>query len=281
MGTQLIVQEGQAALFVCGGVVADVFYQGTHTLSTDNIPILKKLINLPFGGTTPFSAEIYFINTTVKLDINWGTSEPIQLIDPKYHVKLRVRAFGQMGVRILDAATFFKEVIGGMQKDDIVKVDKVKKYYRRILVVKVKSVIADTIITNKISALEITTKLEELSDKLEEQILPEFKNTVLRLLISLFSPLISRTRILRKLIRFLKITQLLKSWVMRASMNQTIGNPIYKEEMKECVSCHAKIPAGSKFCPECGFNNSGIICECGNKLAPGTKFCPECGKKVQ
>lgn len=281
MGTQLIVQEGQAALFVCGGVVADVFYPGTYTLSTDNIPILKKLINLPFGGTTPFSAEIYFINTTVKLDINWGTSEPIQLIDPKYHVKLRVRAFGQMGVRILDAATFFKEVIGGMQKDDVVKVDKVKEYYRRILVVKVKSVITDTIITNKISALEITTKLEELSDKLEEQILPEFKNTVLRLLISLFSPLISRTRILRKLIRFLKITQLLKSWVMRASMNQTIGNPIYKEEMKECVSCHAKIPAGSKFCPECGFNNSGIICECGNKLAPGTKFCPECGKKVQ
>ena len=62
MGTQLIVQEGQAALFVCGGVVADVFYPGTHTLSTDNIPILKKLINLPFGGTTPFSAEIYFIS---------------------------------------------------------------------------------------------------------------------------------------------------------------------------------------------------------------------------
>lgn len=49
MGTQLIVQEGQAALFVCGGVVADVFYQGTHTLSTDNIPILKKLINLPLA----------------------------------------------------------------------------------------------------------------------------------------------------------------------------------------------------------------------------------------
>lgn len=223
MGTQLIVQEGQAALFVCGGVVADVFYPGTHTLSTDNIPILKKLINLPFGGMTPFNAEIYFINTTVKLDINWGTSEPIQLIDPKYHVKLRVRAFGQMGVRILDAATFFKEVIGGMQKDDIVKVDKAKEYYRRILVVKVKSVIAG-----------------ELSDKIEEQILPEFKNTVLRLLISLFSPLISRTRILRKLIRFFKITQLLKSWVMRAM--QRNGHLMYmkaqqitKAALRECL----------------------------------------------
>ncbi len=159
LGTQLIVQEGQVALFVREGMVTDVFYPGTHTLATDNIPILKKLINLPFGGMTPFSAEIYFINTTVKLDINWGTMEPIQLIDPKYHVKLRIRAFGQMGLRILDAATFFKEVIGGMQKDDIVKIDKVKEYYRGILVVKVKSVIADAIITNKISALEITTKL--------------------------------------------------------------------------------------------------------------------------
>ena len=56
---------------------------------------------------------------------------------------------------------------------------------------------------------------------------------------------------------------------------------IQKEETKECASCHAKIPINSKFCPECGFNNSEIICECGNKLSPGTKFCPECGKKVE
>ena len=135
LGTQLIVQEGQVALFVRGGMVADVFYTGTYTLATDNLPILKSLINLPFGGKTPFSAEIYFINTTVRLDINWGTIDPIQLIDPKYYVKLRIRAFGQMGLRILDATTLFKEVIGGMQKTDIVKFDKIKEYYRGILVI--------------------------------------------------------------------------------------------------------------------------------------------------
>ena len=179
LGTQLIVQEGQVALFVRGGMVADVFYTGTYTLATDNLPILKSLINLPFGGKTPFSAEIYFINTTVRLDINWGTIDPIQLIDPKYYVKLRIRAFGQMGLRILDATTLFKEVIGGMQKTDIVKFDKIKEYYRGILVIKVKSAIADAIITNEISALEI-----------------------------------SQTRTLIRLIRFLKIRLLLKSWVM-------------------------------------------------------------------
>lgn len=175
LGTQLIVQEGQVAIFVKKGLVADVFYPGTHTLTTENLPILKSIVNIPFGGKTPFSAEVYFLNMTVKMDINWGTIDPIQLIDPKYYVKLRVRAFGQMGLRVLDAARLFKEVIGGMQKDDIVKFDKIKEYYKGILVLKAKSAIADAIITNGISALEISAKLESLSSKVKEQVAPEFE----------------------------------------------------------------------------------------------------------
>lgn len=175
IGTQLIVQEGQVALFVKGGMMADVFYPGTYTLAADNLPVLKHIINLPFGGRTPFSAEVYFVNTAVKMDINWGTITPIQLIDPKYFVKLRVRAFGQMALRILDVTTLFKEVIGGMQKYDIVKFDKVKEYYRGILVLKAKTAIADAIINNGISALEISTKLESLSEAVKEQITPEFE----------------------------------------------------------------------------------------------------------
>ena len=320
LGTQLIVQEGQVALFVRGGMVADVFYTGTYTLATDNLPILKSLINLPFGGKTPFSAEIYFINTTVRLDINWGTIDPIQLIDPKYYVKLRIRAFGQMGLRILDATTLFKEVIGGMQKTDIVKFDKIKEYYRGILVIKVKSAIADAIITNEISALEISTKLESLSERVKEQVSPEFEKygfTVANFFIQSINFPDEDFDKINKILEDKAAFEIMgdgryatkrsfdvyegaannQSGVagafaaggiglgaamgMGASMNQTVGNPIHKEEMKECVSCHAKISVGSKFCPECGFNNSEIICECGNKLAPGTKFCPECGKKVQ
>lgn len=91
------------------------------------------------------------------------------------YVKLRIRAFGQMGLRVLDVTTLFKEVIGGMQKADIVKFDKIKEYYRGILVIKAKSAIADAIINNGISALEISTKLESLSEKVKEQISPEFE----------------------------------------------------------------------------------------------------------
>ena len=97
------------------------------------------------------------------------------MIDPKYYVKLRVRAFGQMGLKVLDVTTLFKEVIGGMQKSDIVKFDKIKEYYRGLLVIKVKSAVVDAIITNGISGLEISIKLEKLSESVKEQISPEFE----------------------------------------------------------------------------------------------------------
>jgi membrane protease subunit (stomatin/prohibitin family) len=319
-GTQLIVQEGQVAIFVKGGRIADVFYAGSYTLSTENLPILRGLVNIPFGGNSPFSAEIYFLNTTVRLDISWGTSDPIQLIDPKYYVKLRIRAFGQMGLRVADAPTLFVQVIGGMQRADVVRFDKVKEYFRGLLVIKAKSAIADAIINNGISALEISTKLESLSERVKEQITPEFEKygfSVANFYIQSINFPDEDFEKINKILEDKAAFEIMgdgryatkrsfdvyegaannqngvagafaaggigvgAAMGMGASMSQTVGNPIHKEETKECASCHAQIPIGSKFCPECGFNNSEIVCECGKKLAPGTKFCPECGKKVE
>ncbi|WP_455903005.1 SPFH domain-containing protein [Clostridium sp.] len=320
LGTQLIVQEGQVALFVKGGTIADVFYPGTYTLTTENLPILKALVNLPFGGRTPFSAEIYFVNTTVRLDINWGTIDPIQLIDPKYYVKLRVRAFGQMGLRVLDVTTLFRNVIGGMQKADIVKFDKIKEYYRGILVIKVKSAIADAIITNGVSALEISSRLEDLSENVRGKILPEFERygfTVANFFVqsvnfpdedfekinhiledkAAFEIMGDRRYATKRSFDVYEGAANNQNGVagtfaaggiglgaamgMGASMSQTVGNPLQKEETKKCISCGKQIPVHCKFCPECGFNNSEKVCECGHRLTPGVKFCPECGKKVE
>lgn len=174
-GTQLIVGEGQVAIFVKGGRVCDIFAPGTYTLSTGNLPILNTLVNIPFGGKTPFTAEIYYINTASKLDIRWGTSDPIQLIDPKYLVRLRIRAFGQMGLKIANCKEFFTNIIGSMNASDIVKFDKVLDFYRGVLVAKVKSDIADIIINDKISALEIAPQLDEISEKLGATLAPEFE----------------------------------------------------------------------------------------------------------
>ncbi len=173
-GTQLIVGEGQVALFVKHGQICDVFTPGTYTLSTENLPILRGLINLPFGRKTPFTAEIFYINTVTKLDMMWGTSDPIQLVDPKYYTRLRVRAFGQFGMKISDHVLFMRELIGAMNPLDIVKFQKVTDYFKGILVTKVKSIISDLMINQKISALEITPMLEEVSEKVEAQLEADF-----------------------------------------------------------------------------------------------------------
>ena len=319
LGTQLIVQEGQVALFVKSGMVADVFYSGRYTLETENLPLLKNLVNIPFGGRTPFSAEVYFINSTVRLDINWGTTDPIQLIDPKYYVKLRIRAFGQMALKVLDVSALFKELIGGMQKADIVKFDKIKEFYRGILVMKAKSAIADAIITNKISALEISTKLEKLSEKVKEEIFPEFEKygfTVANFYIQSVNFPDEDFDKINKILEDKAAFEIMGDGRYAAKrsfdvyegaanndngmagvfaaggvgigtamgigscMDQMVSNPIANNATKICTSCGAEMPMNAKFCTQCGFNNSEMICECGAKLAAGTKFCPQCGKKV-
>ena len=101
IGSQLIVGEGQQAIFVKGGQALDCFDPGTHTLVTGNIPLIDKLINLPFGGDTPFSAEVWFVNTTVKRDLKWGTPSPIPLMDATLGFPVSARAFGKWGQRLM------------------------------------------------------------------------------------------------------------------------------------------------------------------------------------
>ncbi|SFM22163.1 Membrane protease subunit, stomatin/prohibitin family, contains C-terminal Zn-ribbon domain [Paenibacillus sp. 1_12] len=173
-GTQLIVGEGQIAVFVKGGKALDYFSAGTYTLNAPNIPILQSLINIPFGGRTPLAAEVFFINKTVKLDVLWGTSDPISLIDPKYSVRMRVRAFGQFGIKITDYRVFLTEIIGAVGDDQIVKYDVVLNYFKGVTVTKVKTIIADTIINQKISVLDIAPRLEEISETAQDSLSSEF-----------------------------------------------------------------------------------------------------------
>lgn len=174
MGTQLIVGEGQVAVFVSGGQALDFFTAGTYKLSTSNIPLLQGLLNLPYGGKTPFTAEVYFINKTSKLDITWGTVDPIQLIDPKYNIKLRIRAFGQFGMKVEDFRVFLTELIGTLNAFDAVNYNKVLDYFKGVLVMRVKASIAEDIIKKQISALEISAYLDDISEKCKEDIGKEF-----------------------------------------------------------------------------------------------------------
>ena len=174
LGSTLVVNEGQVAIFVKGGQVYDYFSAGSYILSTNNLPLLGSILNFFYDSKSPFTAEIFFINTTSKLDLYWGTSDPIQLIDPKYFVKLRIRAYGQAGLRIEDCMLFFREIIGGMNPAEVVQFEKVLDYFRGSLVTHLKTELASKIIHDKISALEISTQLTNLSNALKEAIKHEF-----------------------------------------------------------------------------------------------------------
>ena len=125
--TQLIVNESQEAILFKGGKALDVFQSGRHTLETANIPILNKIINLPFGGRSPFTAEVWYINKVNSLDIKWGTASPIQLQDPKYSVFIPVRAFGQFGIRIENSKQFLVKLDGTLSVFDKTNI---LKYFR-------------------------------------------------------------------------------------------------------------------------------------------------------
>lgn len=161
LGSQLVVYPLQVAIFVKGGKVYDQFSSGTYTLKTSNIPLLNHVINLPFGSESPFKAEVWFINLTSKLNMKWGTPTPIQLDDPKYHVLLPVRSFGQYGLRVRNPELFLKSLIGNMSA---FSADKVDSYFKGILLSQISVAITSKILKDNISVLDINTYLAELSE---------------------------------------------------------------------------------------------------------------------
>lgn len=176
--TQLIVNESQEAILVKGGQVCDVFGAGRHTLETANIPILNKLINLPFGGRSPFTAEVWYINKAFSLDVKWGTSTPIQIQDPKYKVFIPIRAFGQFGIRIEESKKFLLKLVGTLSQFDKTSI---LKYFRGVYLTKAKDVISSYLIHKNVSVLEINAYLDEISTYLQEKISPTFEEYGIKL----------------------------------------------------------------------------------------------------
>lgn len=111
MGAQLTVREGQTAVFINEGQLADEFGPGRYELTTKNMPIMTTLQSWKHGFESPFKAEIYFVNTRKFTDQKWGTQNPIMMRDTDFGV-VRVRAFGSYAFRVTDASRFIQEVVG-------------------------------------------------------------------------------------------------------------------------------------------------------------------------
>jgi membrane protease subunit (stomatin/prohibitin family) len=161
------VNTAQTAFFVKGGVIYDRFESGTYTITTANIPLLNKVLNLPFGNESPFKAEVWFINLINKLDCKWGTLTPIQLEDPKYGMVVSIRAYGQYGMKISNPEVFLRTLVGNLAS---YSTDKVMEYFKGKIISSLTGLIAQKMALENMSVLEINAHLGELSTFCQEQL---------------------------------------------------------------------------------------------------------------
>ena len=137
-GAKLTVREGQSAVFIHEGQLADVFTPGLYMLETNNMPILTTLQNWDHGFQSPFKSEVYFVNTTRFNDLKWGTKNPIMLRDPEFG-PTRIRAYGTYSVKVSDPARFLTEIVG---TDGEFTMDEISYQIRNIIVQEFSRVIA-------------------------------------------------------------------------------------------------------------------------------------------
>ena len=160
LGTQLIVKPAQVAFFVYRGQICDEVKSGAITLKTGNIPLLTTLLSLPFGGDTPFQAEVWFVNLVSKLDNKWGTLRAIQLEDPKYGLVVPIRAFGQFGFRVTNARQFFEGMVGTVQ---VFTAEQIVEYFKGVVLQAVNVSLGRAFVKEKISLLEASMHLDALA----------------------------------------------------------------------------------------------------------------------
>lgn len=143
LGSQLIIEESQQAVFFRDGKALDTFGPGRHTLATQNIPILASLFGLPFGGESPFQAAVVFVATKTFLDLKWGTKEPVLFRDHELAM-VRLRAFGKFAVRVTNAQLFVNSVVGTR---GLYTTEGVEDYFRDVIVARLTDVLGENMTT--------------------------------------------------------------------------------------------------------------------------------------
>jgi len=165
-GAQLTVREGQAAVFMNEGVVADVFTAGRYELETSNLPIMSTILGWKYGFNSPFKADVFFVSLRQFTNQKWGTKNPIMLRDAEFG-PIRLRAFGSYSFQIKDPKIFLKEIAS---TNPTYTVEDINEQLRNIAVSRAMDAIAES----NVPILDLASKYDEVSAFIQEKISPEF-----------------------------------------------------------------------------------------------------------
>ncbi|MDR0568792.1 MAG: SPFH domain-containing protein [Spirochaetaceae bacterium] len=162
--TQLIVREAQEAVLFSKGQILGKFGPGKHTLDTENLPILRHLFGIPFGGKNPFTAEVWFVNKTAPLTIDWRT-DTMRYRDPEYGEMVPLAAAGRYGLKVEDAERFLVQLVGTLTA---FRAQDLTNHFLGALIAKTKSVIISFMQANMVGITTISARLDDLSRFLSE-----------------------------------------------------------------------------------------------------------------
>ncbi|MEG9429510.1 MAG: SPFH domain-containing protein [Christensenellaceae bacterium] len=307
--SKLIVKEGQCAIFVHKGQLADVFGPGTYDLNTGIFPILSRLAGWKYGFQTPIELQIYFVNMTQFTGNKWGTANPIIMRDPEFGV-VRVQGFGSYAFKIDDPSVFLRELLGTKSSYNT---QDITDWLRSMVV----SALTDVIGESKVSVLDLAGNTTEFNEIVTANIQIKFNEIGLKL-VNLFIENMSVPQEVEKAIDERSKLGVLgdKTDVMMkiaaaeamkdAAKNQGVGGTFMgagvglgagagigaafanafnsaNQPQQQAPAAQPTAPAGGKKkCPKCGaeISASAKFCpECGEKI-PAKRFCPECGAEV-
>ena len=307
-GAQLTVRESQAAVFFYNGKAYDAFGPGRHTLKTANIPLLTKVIAIPWGMTSPLRAEVYFVNMKVFTDLKWGTRDPVAFRDKELGL-IRLRAFGVFNICVLQPLLLINSLVG---TQGIFSTEEIGEYLNRVIVSRFNDYMGEKVDT----IFNLPGKYNEFSEGLKTMLqndLSKFGLALTDLYINSITPPPevqkaiddkSRLGVFDDLNKLLKMKMAMA--VESASQNQseagaglgmgmgfmmpgmladafkgassaTAGTEVYS-----CPDCKQTIPKESRFCPVCGHQILVInkCAHCGRNLPVNANFCVNCGTAI-
>ncbi len=320
MGAQVIIRESQAAVFFRDGKGLDVFGPGRHTLSTLNLPILTKVLSLPWGFTSPFRAEVYFVNLKVFTDLKWGTKEPVAFKDKELGL-VRLRAFGIFTARVTQPLLFINTLVG---TQGAYASEQVEGYLREVIVSRLNDFLGEHVDT----ILQLPRQYDEIGVAVKTRLQDDFRRYGLELIdffINAITPPPEVQRMMDERSGMAAVGNLDDFFKFKAAkalgdaaagvgaeggqaaggMGLGVGaglgfllpgmiyrtlrpedadpERIHERGTVNCPDCHAEVPLTARFCPACG-NQMVVVnkcSQCGKNVTVQARYCPACGVNLK